>query len=493
MLFSFSVYNDLKFLIPELFLLINILFLLIFSSFYSNQNIYKYTRLIKPLVVLILVLISFYILLLLNNIDNSYIISSYLLISNNIILFIKIFLSIMLVLIILSSYNYLYLTKIFLFEFYIIIMLSFIGMILLVMSFDLIMIYLSIELQSLCFYILAAINRDQNRSIEAGLKYFVLGSFSSSILILGISILYGITGLTNLKDLNDLLSLTNDTLFLNFFFYLGLILINIGFFFKLSIAPFHIWLPDIFDGSIKVMVAIFSTLPKVSLIFIFYQFYNVILIHTLIDWQFFFIIFIILSWVIGILGALKANRINKLLAYSSINHIGFILLSLSINNIENILIYIFIYIIILINIFFILFCFIKRNNNVKINSINKFIYIYKNNIILSYFFTITIFSLAGIPPLAGFFGKFFLFLEVIKLNWYLIALIGLLLSIVSCFYYLRLIKNILFNNSNNWSFFYNIDKPISYMLSFGILFNIFFILILPFILEFFRFIAIGAL
>jgi NADH-quinone oxidoreductase subunit N len=119
-------------------------------------------------------------------------------------------------------------------------MLSFIGMILLVMSFDLIMIYLSIELQSLCFYILAAINRDQNRSIEAGLKYFVLGSFSSSILILGISILYGITGLTNLKDLNDLLSLTNDTLFLNFFFYLGLILINIGFFFKLSIAPFHI-------------------------------------------------------------------------------------------------------------------------------------------------------------------------------------------------------------------------------------------------------------
>ena len=149
------------------------------------------------------------------------------------------------------------------------------------------------------------------------------------------------------------------------------------------------------------------------------------------------------------MGALKANRINRLIAYSSINHIGFILLSLGINNIENILLYIFIYIIILINIFFILFCFIKRNNNIKINSINKFIYIYKNNVLLSYFFIITIFSLAGIPPLAGFFGKFILFLEVIKINWYIIALIGLLLSIISCFYYLRLIKNILFNNSNN--------------------------------------------
>jgi NADH-quinone oxidoreductase subunit N len=119
-------------------------------------------------------------------------------------------------------------------------MLSFIGMILLIMSFDLIMIYLSIELQSLCFYILAAINRDQNKSIEAGLKYFVLGSFSSSILILGISIIYGTTGLTNLKDLSDLLTLGNDIFFLNYFFYIGLILINIGFFFKLAIAPFHI-------------------------------------------------------------------------------------------------------------------------------------------------------------------------------------------------------------------------------------------------------------
>jgi NADH-quinone oxidoreductase subunit N len=103
----------------------------------------------------------------------------------------------------------------------------------------------------------------------------------------------------------------------------------------------------------------------------------------------------------------------------------------------------------LINIFFILFCLVKRNNNYKINNINKFIYIYKNNILLSYFFIISIFSLAGIPPLAGFFGKFMVFLEVMKLNWYMVGLIGLLLSVISCFYYLRLIKNILFNNSNN--------------------------------------------
>jgi NADH:ubiquinone oxidoreductase subunit 2 (subunit N) len=240
MINNFFINNDLKFLIPEIFIVITILFLLMFASIYSNKNIYKYTKLLKPILNLNIIILLYYILLLLNSIDYNNIISSYLLVNNNLNLIIKLLLSIILIFLLLGSYNYLISYNIFLFEIYIIIMISFVGMIVLVMSYDLIIMYLAIELQSLCFYILTAINKNYNRSIEAGLKYFILGSFSSSLLILGIAIIYGITGMTNFKDLSDLLTLSLDSIVLDYYFFLGIILINIGFYFKLAIVPFHI-------------------------------------------------------------------------------------------------------------------------------------------------------------------------------------------------------------------------------------------------------------
>jgi NADH-quinone oxidoreductase subunit N len=271
---------------------------------------------------------------------------------------------------------------------------------------------------------------------------------------------------------------------LNYCLLLGIIFINIGFFFKLSLAPFHIWLPDIFDGSIKVVVAVFSTLPKIALIFIIYRFYNVLLIKLLIDWQYYTLIFVILSWIIGIMGALRVNKINKLLAYSSINHMGFLILSVLVNNMESFIIYLVLYNSITITIFIILFTLCKYNNDLDLNNINQFIYLYKSNAVLASCFILILFSLAGIPPLAGFFSKYILIMAALQLNWYLIIFIGLLLSVNSCFYYLRLIKLMFFNNNKYWVFFKNIPKVHSYIISYAVLFNITFILYLPIIHEF---------
>jgi len=485
--FNFLINNDLKYLIPEIFYFIVILLLLLFFVFYSNINIYKYTKIVKPLITLIIINFLIYIILILNSINYNNSISFYLLLNNNLTIFLKIFISFFSIFLLITSYNYLLSYNIILFEFYILIFISIFGMILIIMSYDFIITYLSIELQSLCFYILASINRNQNKSIEAGIKYFILGSFSSSLLLLGISIIYGITGISNFKDLSDILEVGLQSVFLDNFLMLGIILINLGIFFKLAIAPFHLWLPDIFEGSNKIVMAIFATIPKFSLLFLFLKIYNIFLIKILIDWQFFFIIFIFLSWIFGILGALKTKKINKLMAYSSINHMGFIILALILNNIDGLLLYLFIYLLISLNIFVILFLLVKQNNT-KISFINQLVYLKKNNYILSLGLTLSLFSLAGIPPLAGFFGKFFVFINAVNLNLYLLVFLGLILSTISCFYYLRIIKLINFNNFKNWFFLIVISKSSSYIISFNILFNILFFIYLPFMLEFFRYI-----
>ena len=491
MLLNFFINNDLKYLIPEFFYFIIILILLLLFVFYSNYNIYKYIKVIKPLISLILINFIIYILLVINSINYNNSISYHLLLNDNLIIFLKIFIILFSSFLILVSYDYLKSYNILLFEFYILIFISIFSMLIIIMSYDFIITYLSIELQSLCFYILSSINKNQNKSVEAGIKYFILGSFSSSLLLFGISIIYGITGMSNFKDLSDIFEIGFQDKTIDNFFSLGIILINLGIFFKLSIAPFHLWLPDIFDGSIKIIMAFFATIPKFSLLFLFLKIYNIILVKVLIDWQFFFIFFIFLSWIIGIFGALKVKKINKLMAYSSINHIGFIILALILNNIEGLLLYLFIYLFISLNIFTILFLLVKYNNNNKINFINQLIYLKKNNYILNLSFTVALFSLAGIPPLSGFFGKFFIFLNALNLNLNLLVLFGLILSTISCFYYLKIIKLINFNNFKIWYFLYPISKSASYIVSFCLIFNIVFFLFLPFLLEFFKYISLS--
>jgi NADH-quinone oxidoreductase subunit N len=193
---------------------------------------------------------------------------------------------------------------------------------------------------------------------------------------------------------------------------------------------------------------VFSLLPKISLLILFYKIYYLLLIKSNMDLKFFLIFFILLSLIIGIKGAIKVNKINKLIAYSSISHMGFILLPLIIFNFESFLIYIIIYSFITLSIFGSLFTLINHKGK-KISSIDQLVYLKKSNYFIFISLIISFFAISGIPPLSGFFSKFFIFINLINLNLYLLTFFVLILSVVSCFYYLRIIKMISFNNSKN--------------------------------------------
>lgn len=482
------LYDDLYFLIPEIFFLITFFYIFIFCIFFSNFNIYKYTRLSKPIIFLFFLVFLFYGILSLNNIDFNFIISYYFFVNNELITFLRIFFIFLSIIILLFFYSFLYIFEVFFFEFIFLYVLSCLGMLLLIMSYDFIVVYLCIELQSLCFYILIAIQRKKNKAVEAGLKYFILGSFSSTIFLLGIGFIYGATGVTNFKDLSLLLNFgINFFLPSDMFLFFGLFLVFIGFFFKLSIAPFHFWLPDIFDGSSRLIISIFGILPKFSVFFLFFKLCSVAFSKFFFILQFFFIFFIIFSWIIGLLGAIKTNRLNKFLAYSSINHLGFILLGLTINDLFSVIFYLFIYVLISLNVFIIFCSLIKYNNKTELNIIEQLLYIKKVNLILIISLSICLFSMAGVPPLAGFFGKFFIFFNAASSNFLFLTFFGLLISLVSCFYYLRIIKFLTFNNTKNFIFLRNIDKITSYIISIGIIFNCCFIILVPFFYNFIKY------
>lgn len=487
-IYKFDAITDVAFLLPEIFLFIALMIIIFYSSFYSNVNIYKYVKISYPISNLVCLILGLYISLLLNSVSYNNIISSYLLYNNNSILFLKVFFSLILIVLIKMSYNYLLCKNINSFELYIFFLISLISLILLVMSYDFIMAYLSIELQGLCSYIMVAMNKSNNKSIESSLKYFVLGSFASSLLLLGIALIYWSTGMSNFKDISDLMQLSLGLEFFDKIFLLGILFVTIGLFFKMSVAPFHLWLPDVFYGSSKVIVLFFSLLPKVALLTLFFKLHYLLLIKSNLDSKHFFIYFIILSLVFGISGAIKVDKLNKLIAYSSISHMGFLLCTILTNSLNIFLFYIVIYSLILIGIFVVFLSLINPLTGKSINNINQLIYLKKIN----YFFFISLilsfFSISGIPPLPGFFSKFFIFVSLVNFNWNLLTLIMLLFSVISCFYYLRIIKLVSFNNSKNWFLINSLDKNLSYILGFSILINVSLYLLIPFMWEIFNFI-----
>ena len=482
------LYDDFYFLIPEVFFLFSFLFIFIFCVFFSNTNIYKYTRISKPIIFLFFLVFFYYGILCFNSVDFNFIVSYYFFVSNELVVFLRIFFVFLSILILLFFNSFLYTFEIFFFEFVFLYVLSCLGMLLLIMSYDFIVVYLCIELQSLCFYILIAIQRKKNKAVEAGLKYFILGSFSSTVFLLGIGFIYGATGVTNFKDLALLLNFgINFFSPSDMFLFFGLFLVFIGFFFKLSIAPFHFWLPDVFDGSSRLIISIFGILPKFSIFFLFFKLCSIVFSQFFLFLQFFLVFFVVFSWVVGLFGAIKTNRLNKFLAYSSINHLGFILLGLTINDLFSVIFYLFIYVLISLNIFIVFCSFVKYNNKTELNIIEQLLYIKKVNYVLVLSLVICLFSLAGVPPLAGFFGKFFVFLNSISLNFIFLTLFGLIVSLISCFYYLRIIKFLTFNNTKNFIFLLNLDKTTSYLISTGIVFNCCFVFLVPFFYNFIKY------
>ena len=425
---------NLELIFPEIFLSLSIMFLLILGVFKKNSSILIQN--ISLIVLLITAVIIF---------NETLAINQTTLFNDSIIIdyfssFMKIVTLIAAFLVLLISTNYLKTFKIFKIEYPILILSSVLGMMVMISSNDLIVFYMGLELQSLALYVLATFNRDQLKSSEAGLKYFVLSALSSGLLLYGCSLIYGFTGSTNF---NVIAYQLNSSEYMITF---GIVFILVGLAFKISAVPFHMWAPDVYEGSPTSVTLFFTMVPKIAALTVFIRFLYVPFLNLIDQWQMILIFLSIASMLFGAIAAIGQTNIKRLIAYSSIGHIGYTLAGLatgSNDGIQSSVIYITIYIIMNLGLFSCLLM-MKRNNKYYEN-IEDLSGLSKNHPLLSFSLLIILFSLAGIPPLAGFFAKFYIFKSVLEQSMYFLAIVGLLSTVIAAFYYLRIIKIIYFD------------------------------------------------
>lgn len=367
-------------------------------------------------------------------------------------------------------------------EFIALLMISTVGGMLLISSNDFLTFYLSLELQALPLYLLAAINRVSKKSSESGMKYFILGSTASGLILLGISFFYGFSGTTNFTQATQLY-LANPA---PPAVVLGFILIVTGMFFKISAAPFHMWTPDVYEGSDTIVTTFFATIIKFTSVLVLVRLFLEVS-NGWIGVDKVLIAVAIASMLVGSFGAIKQNNMKRLLAYSSIGHVGFVILSLSSLSLEGVkacVFYMFIYACLALGSFGFLnliFGLKKPNKNLtedethdKIYDISSFSGLSKTNPIMAFFLAVLMFSTAGIPPLAGFFSKFYVISAVAKSGHIIPAVLAVLFSVISAYYYLRIVKIMYFDapNENQVEFIdrYNPKFVIGFLVVFNLLF-----------------------
>ena len=328
------------------------------------------------------------------------------------------------------------------FEYPIIIMFSILGMFFMLSSNDLILFYLGLELQSLALYVLAAIDRDNTISSEAGIKYFVLSALSSGLLLYGCSLLYGFTGSTNFNEISlSLVSQNTGAIF-------AMVFILVGLAFKVSAVPFHMWTPDVYQGAPTSITNFFAVVPKAVGLAVIIRFMDLPFKNILEEWQTIIIFISIASMILGSVAAIGQKNVKRLLAYSSISHMGYALAGVATGTESgyiSTIIYITIYIVMNLGTFACLY--LMKADEKYTEKIEDLSGLSKEKPIFAFSFLILFFSLAGIPPLGGFFAKFFVFMSVIESELYALAIIGLLTTVISAFYYLKIIKIIYFDDN----------------------------------------------
>jgi len=332
------------------------------------------------------------------------------------------------------------------FEYPVLIMLATLGMMLMISANSMLSLYLGLELQSLAIYVLAAINRDSLRSTEAGLKYFVLGALSSGMLLYGASLLYGVTGSTGYAQIAAAAQAEGMTQ--NLGLTAGLVFVLVGLAFKVSAVPFHMWTPDVYEGAPTPVTTFFAAAPKVAAMALLIRFTQAALPSVALQWQQIIIFLSIASMVLGAFAAIGQTNIKRLLAYSSIGHVGFALIGLAANNAEGtagVLIYLTIYVFMTLGAFACVLA--MRRNDGNVEEISELAGLAKTDLRLASVFAILMFSLAGIPPLAGFWAKWYAFLPAIKAGLYPLAIIGVVTSVIGAFYYLRIVKIMFFDEA----------------------------------------------
>lgn len=323
------------------------------------------------------------------------------------------------------------------FEYPVLIMLATLGMLLMVSANSMISLYLGLELQSLSLYVIAAINRDSVRSTEAGLKYFVLGALSSGMLLYGISLVYGYTGSTGFDQIAAALGSGERQLGLVF----GLVFVLAGLAFKISAVPFHMWTPDVYEGAPTPVTAFFAAAPKMAAMALIVRVTVGAFEPVAHDWQQIVVFISIASMALGSFAAIGQKNIKRLMAYSSIGHMGFALVGLAANSeagVRGVAIYMLIYLVMTLGAFAFILAMRRKDGNVE--QISDLAGLSSTNPMMATILTVLMFSLAGIPPLAGFWAKWYVFLAAINAGLYTLSIIGVLASVVGAYYYLRIIK-----------------------------------------------------
>ena len=432
--------NDLLLIIPQFFLLFSAIILLMLGSFTKKNS----AKIIVYFSVLTLFLVSFLEIFMPWDI---HVIFNNSLVENGFSRFVKsiIFMSSAFVIILSSKWLIRYDEKAF--EYPILILFSSLGMSLMISANDLITLYLAIELQSLPLYVMAAFKRDSVESGEAGIKYFVLGALSSSLFLFGSSLIYGFTGSIEFSEISRSIDILN----INSGIVVGIVFILSGLIFKISAVPFHMWTPDVYEGSATPITAFFATAPKMAamcmLVNILYGPFS----GAFESWQQIIIFVSIASMSLGSFVAIRQSNIKRLLAYSSIAHMGFALIGLisplSQLGVQALLIYMLIYIVTNLGVFACIIS-LEKNEGETISNTDDLSGLSKKYPFISFSMAMLMFSFAGIPPLAGFFGKYLIFRSAIENGLIEIAVFGLIISVVAAFYYIRIIKIMYFDESN---------------------------------------------
>jgi NADH-quinone oxidoreductase subunit N len=479
--------------LPEHYLILGILILLSFFSLTNLSVTHKFPRLSMGIIVLICILLFNFIFLVIYDLSFGDVFFNYFFIKLEIHSFIQLFMCFCLLLLLFNLTIYNKNSNINVFEFYIIVLLSLFSLCLLISSRELISFFFLLELQGFAFYILASFKRFEKSSIESGIKYFILSSFSSILILLGFSLLYSITGL---MDFNELYFYFNNNNTNNFILTLSFVFVLSGFLFKMYHFPFHFWVADIYQGSPLSSVSIFSTIPLLSIFYSFYVLCIYVFHNIITDIKFIIFILSLGTMIIGTIYALYQRKLKRLLAYSSITNIGYIITALLNDNVfglSNSLLFIIIYLINLICIFILFMNLFDLKNKHYIESFYSLSGLYKTHKNISFLLIVYLFSIAGIPPFSSFFSKLFLITSLLNESYYLIVGVMIITTFFSCFYYLRIVKTISYNSVNNsdniidiktWYFI----KPFSYLTSFIlvllILFHIYFGLFPSFLSSF---------
>ena len=425
--------TNLNLIFPEIFISLAIMFLLIVGVFKKNSSNLIYNLTIISLLIALALIFNYPIETELSLFNESYKI-------DYLSTFMKILTLVSGIFVMLTSSKYVQITKILKIEYPVLLLSSILGMMVMISSNDLIVFYMGLELQSLSLYVLASFNTKNLLSSESGVKYFVLSALSSGLLLYGCSLIYGFSNSTNFILIAENLNSSNYGL------TFGIVFILVGLAFKISAVPFHMWAPDVYQGSPTSVTIFFAVLPKIAALTVFIRFLYIPFINLIDQWQMIIVFLSIASMLFGAIAAIGQKNLKRLIAYSSIGHMGYALAGLSVGSNEGIqsaIAYISIYLIMNLAFFSCLFMIRKSENYFE--NIEDLTGLSKNHPILSISLLIVLFSLAGIPPLAGFFAKFYIFMAVIEQSMYFLAVIGLLSTVIAAYYYLRIIKIIYFD------------------------------------------------